>query len=120
MTGIITFDNSADALNAVKADQICRVIGAALKKHYTSRDWYVDVSIARGTANIFSPSISMRHGYVVHIHNKTIEQIEKAAVVAGGQILEMFRLSRERGASGGEERLLRDPRGEVIQAATGL
>jgi hypothetical protein len=120
MSGLVTFCSTSEAQDAIKADQICRAIGATLKKHYLNRDWYVDVSLSGGVAKIMSPSISMRHGYVVHIHNKTIEQIERAAIQAGGQILEMFRLSRERGAQGGEERLLRDLRGEVIQAATGL
>lgn len=117
---LITFDNSAEAAEALRADGICRSIGATLKKHYANRAWYVDVSLAGGVAKILCPDISMRHGYVVHIHNKTIDQIEKAVVTAGGQILEMFRLSRERDARGGEENLLRDARGEALVAATGL
>lgn len=117
---VITFENQIEAQDALKADSICRAIGRTLKKHYPGRDWYVDVTIQGGAAKVMSPSISMRHGFVIHIHDKTIDQIERMAVKAGGQILEMFRLSRERGAQGGEESLLRDARGEVIQAATGL
>lgn len=120
MSSLITFETTAEAQEALRADMICKAIGAALRKHYPNRAWYVDISLKGGAAKILSPSISMRHGFVVHIHNRTIDEIEKMAVRAGGQILEMFKLSRERGASGGENTLQRDARGEVIQAATGL
>ncbi|MDP1931914.1 MAG: hypothetical protein Q8L60_10695 [Gammaproteobacteria bacterium] len=120
MSGLITFDNTAQAADAMKADLLCKSIGATLRKHYPNRSWYVDVSISGGVAKILCPQISMRHGYSVHIHNKTNDQIEKAVVMAGGQILEMFKLSRERTALGGEESLLRDSRGEALSAATGL
>lgn len=120
MSELVTFESVTDAQDAVRADEICRAIGRALVKHYPHRRWLVDVSVRGGAAKILCPSISMRHAYVMHIHSRTIEQMEREAVRAGGQVLEMFKLSRERGASGGEERLAKDHRGEVIQAATGL
>jgi hypothetical protein len=46
--------------------------------------------------------------------------MRSGAVKAGGQLLEMFKLSRDQGAKGGEELLQRDTRGEAIHAATGL
>ena len=117
---LITFGNTAEASNAIQADLLCRSIGSTLKKHYPNRAWYVDLSLSGGVAKILCPSISMLNGYTVHIHNKTNDQIEKAVIMAGGQILEMFKLSRERDAKGGEELLMRDARGEVLQAAKGL
>lgn len=115
----IEFFDLAQADTAIKADFVCKSIGAALQRSYPNRQWYVDVSIVGGTANIMCPSISTRHAYVLHI-NKTADQLQKDAIKAGGQILEMFNLSRDRSARGGEERLLRDARGEAIHAATGL
>jgi hypothetical protein len=115
----IEFFDLAQAQTAIKADAVCKAIGTALQKSYPRRQWYVDVSISGGTANIMCPSISTRHAYVLHI-NKTAEQLQKDTIKAGGQILEMFKLSRERSAGGGEEFLLRDARGEAIHAATGL
>ncbi len=117
---LITFSSSDDAVRAVEADRLCRKIGSVLQRSYPNRRWRVDVSLVGGVARILCPSISERHGYTIHIHNKTVDQIETATRQAGGQILEMFRLSRERGAQGGEERLIRDPRGEVLQALTGI
>ncbi|MFA5632977.1 MAG: hypothetical protein WC997_15835 [Porticoccaceae bacterium] len=116
---IVTFDTSADATEALRADSICKTIGRALVKHYPNRKWYVDVSIKGGVVKILCPSISMQFGFTLHL-NKTAEELAKDAVRAGGQILEMFKLSREKGASGGEEALQRNARGDVIQAATGL
>lgn len=120
MSSIITFGNTDEAAKAVEADALCKQIGAVLRKHYPHRSWYVEVSIAGGAAKILCPSISALYGYVIHINGKTNDALEKDAVMAGGQILEMFKLSREREARGGEENLLRNLRGEVIQAATGL
>lgn len=116
---IITFDTPDQADQAVRADKLCKRIGRVLREHYPNRQWFVDVTIAGGVAKILCPSISMRHGYVIHINRPDFE-IDRQAMRAGGQILEMFNLSRERQASGGEENLLRDARGEVINADTGL
>jgi len=117
---IVTFSSPDEAGQAVAADRLCRDIGAMLVKHYPNRQWFVEVSIVGGVAQIQCPSITMQYGYTVHIHDKTHDQLKKAVVKAGGQLLEMFKLSRERDASGGEELLARDSRGEVIHAATGL
>lgn len=114
---LITFENAGEA---IKADLMCKSIGKVLQKHYPNRVWFVDLSLSGGVAKIMCPSISNMHGFVIHIHNKTNDQIEKAVINAGGQILEMFKLSRERGAKGGEELILRDVRGEALHAATGL
>lgn len=116
---IITFDTSAQADEAIKAEQVCKAVGRALVRHYPHRHWYVDVSIRGGVVKIQCPAISLQFGYVLHL-NKTPASLEREVVRAGGQILEMFKLSRERGARGGEASLARNARGEVIQAATGL
>lgn len=108
-----------DAADAVRADSLCKAIGRTLKRHYPNRAWYVDVSIRGGVAKILCPSISMRHGFVLHI-DKPLSQMEQDVVSAGGQILEMFKLSRDRDASGGEELIVRNPVGEAIKAASGL
>ena len=120
MTGIVTFSSTSEAMDAIKADHLCRSIGATLKRYYPNRDWAVDVSLRGGVAKIFCPSISMRHAYVVKINKRTTLQIEQAVKHAGGEILERFRLSRQRDAMGDERHLIRDLRGEVLRASTGL
>lgn len=117
---IVTFDSPDEAQTALKADEVCKEIGQILVKHYPKRRWFVEVSIAGGVAQIQCPSISMQYGYTLHINNKTHDQMVKDVIKAGGQILEMFNLSRDSSASGGEGQLLRDARGEAIKAATGL
>jgi len=120
LSGLITFENSGQAGDAIKADGVCKTIGKALVKHYPNRQWYVDVSISGGVAKILCPSISVLHGYTLHIKSETDDNLQKKAIRAGGQILEMFKLSRARNATGGEEFILRDARGEALQAKTGL
>ncbi|MFG6159635.1 hypothetical protein ACGTNG_12585 [Halomonas sp. 1390] len=117
---IVTFDTPDEAELAVASDRLCRQIGALLCKHYPGRKWFVEVSVRGGVAQIQCPAISQLYGYTLHLHNKTHDQLRDAVVRAGGQVLEMFHLSRDRGASGGEESLLRDARGEALNAATGL
>lgn len=109
-----------EARVAVEADRLCKAIGQTLVAHYPRRQWFVEVSITGGVAQIQCPSISSRYGYTLHIHNKTRNELDRDVIRAGGQLLEMFRLSRDRGAAGGEELLARDARGEAIDAATGL
>lgn len=116
---MITFDSTGDAEDAILADTLCKSIGATLLKHYPKRQWYVDVSIKGGIVKIMSPSISLRFGFVIHL-DKALHDLEREVLLAGGQILEMFKLSRDRDAQGGEEILLRDARGEVLSARTGL
>ena len=114
---MIIFDNTGDATAAVKADALCKTIGSALLKHYPGRRWYVDVSPKGGVVKILCPAISMRFGFTVSL-DKPLHEVERACIFAAGQILEMFKLSRER--PGGEEKLLRDARGEAINARTGM
>jgi len=117
---ILTYDTPDEAQTAAASDRVCREIGAILQQHYPGRVWHVHTSVAGGVAQIQCPSISSLYGYTLHIHNKTNDQMRSGAVKAGGQLLEMFKLSRDQGAKGGEELLQRDARGEAIHAATGL
>lgn len=100
--------------DAIQADGICRAVGAALQKAYPGRMWFVDVSISGGVVTVQAPKITSRHGYVLKMKDyPTTEWLQRAAIKAGGEILERFSLSRER--PGGEESLRRDARGEAIQ-----
>lgn len=118
--GIITFDTPDEATEALASDRLCKEIGGILKLHYPGRVWHVHTSVRGGVAQIQCPSISTRYGYTLHIHNKTHDQLRAGVVRAGGQLLEMFNLSRNVNAKGGEEHIARDARGEALHAATGL
>lgn len=117
MSFIQTFDE-VEANNCVQATALCQKIGNALAKHYPRRKWYVDVNWEGKIASVFAADISMEYGYQLHI-NKISEEIEKAAVKAGGELLERFKLSRERLAFGGHENLIRDLRGNAMAAKQG-
>ena len=120
MSNIQLFNTAGEADKAVQANRVCRVIGGALAKAYPTRKWYVDVTIVGGVAKIMCPAISERWAYQIFI-NKSDYELERAAIKAGGQILEMFRLSRAKNADTRDEAdIARNPLGEAIKVASGL
>lgn len=120
MSQIIQFESTGEAEEAVRSGNIRRAIGTSLAKHYPGRRWLVDIHIRGGVAKIYLPDISTQYAYEMHIHNRTMMEIEKKAVEAGGQILEMFRLSRAKDASGGENQIQKLANGEAVNAKTGF
>lgn len=108
-----------DIESGLKSDQavanaMSDVIGNALSKHYPNRQWRVGIAVGGLVARIFCPAISNEYGYQIKLLNYTMMGLEKEAIFAGGEILERYGLSRERGASGGEESILKDHRGNAI------
>lgn len=107
-----------DASRKIRADKLCRSIGAVLQRHYPGRRWFADVNLQGGIAYIACPDISMRFGYSLRI-SRTMLQLEEAVKKAGGEILERFHLSRERAREGDTKFMPRNARGEVIGAREG-
>jgi len=62
--------------------------------------------------------ISMEWGYVLHL-TQSIHQLTRKAITAGGEILERFRLSRERHSSGDAKDLAKNIQGYAIGAQHG-
>jgi len=117
MSAILLADED-QANNCIEATNICKVLGNALVAAYPKRKWFVDVNWVGKVAWVCCPDISMQYGFCLHL-NKLVIEAQKAAVMAGGELLERFDLSRNRNAVGGFEYLIRDARGNAIAAKQG-
>lgn len=107
---MIVIADEQDAEFAAQSDAMCRRMGAALQKAYPGRRWFVRVASEQGLAWVHCADVSLSSGYLIHLH-KALDP-ERAAVMAGGSLLERFSLSRT--GAGGEGQLVRDARGEAI------
>jgi len=115
----LTPDMLEDAERKMAADMVCRHLGNTLKQHYPTRNWVVDVRMSQGVAGIFCPDVSLKYGIIIHLTH-IIFDLERRAVMAGGEILERFGLSREQGASNDDVLDLdRHINGEAVLAETG-
>lgn len=107
-----------EARNVIKADRLCRHIGTELRKAYPGRNWHVEVDLTGGVAKIRCPNISMKYGYLMKVTDNTHE-LTRRAKMAGGEILERFRLSRSRASSGDVFDLKSNIAGESMHAKAG-
>ena len=83
----------AEAKEALSNSNYCKQLGAALYKALPSRRWYVDVTNKGRTCTVKIPEISMEHGMVIHLE-RSIEPDIKKVIMAGGELLERFNLTR--------------------------
>lgn len=94
------------------------LVGRVLATTYPNREWYVDTSEDLSTVDIRCLSISAKYGMIIHT-NKSVIEMEKRVKEAAGELLERFKLSRLKFATGDEQSLRRDIAGEVIGAKQG-
>jgi len=73
-------------------------VGRALIKAYPARNWLVDSDVPNRVLTVHCTDISARWGMVVHLTRSNRETVRRS-VRAGGEILERYRLSRQRQAS---------------------
>lgn len=99
--------------NTVESD-----IVKILATHYPMRDWFVDANLEGGTVDIRCASISMKYGMVIHL-NKSAFEMNRRVYAAASELLERFKLSRDKATTGDEGDLLRDAGGDVLGAANG-
>lgn len=118
MVNVIKVAGDEDAEKTIKADALCRRMGAMLQKHYPGIRWYVDVNLDGGVSNIRCADIAMAFGYVLHLHCSEIE-LERQVVLAGGQILERFAVSRERQAVRDISHIVKNAKGDAVLARAG-
>ncbi len=76
---------------------IANIVGAALVKNFNNRQWKVIVNIEGGMLIIACDSISNEKGYHIHMNGRTIQQLERRAVLVAGEILERHNLARSKG-----------------------
>lgn len=88
--------NAAEVTEAQYEFYLAQKLGKKLMQTYPQRQWGVQVNVASGSATITCPSLSATKGYVIHLHGKTLHDLETRAVYAAGEILERFGLSRGR------------------------
>ncbi len=69
---------------------ICAVIGDTLQKHYPGHIWLVNAE--QGRVNIFLGMVSGKWGFRINIVDLDVEG--RKIIMAGGELLERFNLSR--------------------------
>lgn len=109
--------SQAEAQRAIAKDAIANRMGRVLQTTYPNRNWLVRVSDDLSIATINCVDISLEYGFMIHL-DKITHDLELAARIAGGEILERFNLSRDKYSEDGA--LLRvDRRGEALGAKQG-
>ena len=69
-------------------------LGTALVKAYPGHEWSVHVDAIGGVICVVNPSVSTLKGYHLHMKGDTINDLQRRAVEAGGEILERYGLGR--------------------------
>jgi hypothetical protein len=75
---------------------IARQIGTNLMKIYDQREWKVIVDLENQMLIIGCDSISNHKGYHIKMLHRTIEELQRRAIFAAGEILERHNISRQR------------------------
>lgn len=75
---------------------IAKKIGTELIKHYPNRQWGVKVDAPAQMLIISCNSVSYEKGYHISMHLRNIDELQRRAVKAAGEILERHDLSRAR------------------------
>lgn len=75
---------------------IAKNVGTPLGQTYPNREWSVRVDCEAGYIAVQCPSVSLRHEYILHLKGSNIHDLQERAVMAAGEILERYGLSRER------------------------
>ena len=69
----------------------------ALNTAYPGHLWAISVQGAQGIATIHNLMLSGKYGYLLHLNKRySASEARKAVVMAGGEILERFKVSRGR------------------------
>lgn len=89
----IKVEDSTDERTAKLEQWIAMRIGTKLMQHYNQREWKVMVSVESGMMIIGCDSICNHKGYHIYL-DKTIDELEKRAIMAAGEILERHNVSR--------------------------
>ena len=112
----INLEDSSDERQAKLEQWIAMRVGTKLMQHYNQREWKVIVDVAGGVMIVACDSISNHNGYHIHL-DKTIDELERRAVMAAGEILERHSVSRSRNFNPDNlEDLKRDFRDNVISS----
>jgi len=68
-----------------------------LNRHYPGHYWRVECNIRQGCINVFNMLLSGLYGFRLHLQGiYSASQVEHDVMMAGGELLERYRLSRSR------------------------
>lgn len=101
-----------DAEYRIKDKIWSKKIGLEFVKHYPGHGWEVHVDIRQGIVNVFNRHMSARHGYRIKIKDIHLSSLSQHIKKVGGEILERFRLSREKFDSDLVRQIQFDTRGD--------
>lgn len=111
----IHIEDSLDERKAKLEQWMAMRVGSRLMKDYNQRQWKVIVDLEGGMLIVACDSISSYKGYHIKLEGRTIDELERRAVMAAGEILERHNVSRERRFNADTlETLARNSRDEVI------
>ncbi len=97
--------------------QIAKGIGMALVKCYPNRQWGVEVDISGRMINVRCPSLSLKKAHYISMVGRSNKDLVAAAVMAAGEILERYGVSRAVHFNPDHlETLARDAQDEVISS----
>lgn len=103
----------AEAEFRVKDAEIASYIGAALVHKYPGHGWQVEADSRNGIAKIFASYMSLREAYVYKLKNIDVHTFDREMMRIGGEILERFKLSRNKFNISDVANAVRDGRGNV-------
>ena len=91
---IIDIATIDEAREAISNDALCKKIGSALIKAYPSRRWYVRVFDHGRVATIILYDVNTEYGNTVKMLDRRERVNIKKCIMAGGEALERFNLTR--------------------------
>lgn len=76
--------------------ELAKQTSELLQKHYPGHSWGVHVDSAQGVATIKNFRLSGNWGFVLHLSQFSASEYGKRVVMAAGELLERYNLSRGR------------------------
>jgi hypothetical protein len=76
--------------------ELAKSMSAVLQRHYPGHSWAVNVDGAQGVATIKNFRLSGNWGFLLHLKQFSASEYEKRVVMAAGELLERYALSRGR------------------------
>lgn len=76
--------------------ELAKRMSEVLQRHYPGHSWGVNVDGAGGVATIKNFRLSGNWGFVLHLEMFSASELDRRVVMAAGELLERYRLSRGR------------------------
>jgi len=73
---------------------IAKEVAECLDVHYKGHAWGVRANVETGLVHVFNLNLSGQWGFVLHIDNLINDPSMKTVIMAGGELLERYNLSR--------------------------